>query len=39
MLAARFDRPDTQGSDPGLGERRRRLLHIAHDKAGVMERA
>ena len=34
-----FDRPDTPGSDPGLGERRGRVLHVAHDKAGVMERA
>src|SRR6202030_582591 len=35
----RFDRPDTPGPDPRVGERRRRLLHIAHDEAGVMERA
>ena len=26
-------------SDPGLSQRRRRLVHLVHDEAGVMERA
>lgn len=35
----RLDRPDTPGADPGLCQRRRRLFHVVHDEARVMERA